>query len=299
MGRPASPLVAVAGIEPLEIRSARPSGPHRFSAALMLPREHGAWAMLLMPYAVGVAAAGWGGWASVLLLLSVLFLFISSRPLEVAAQRGSDLPEILARRRQGMLRVALYLIGASASGLTLLFYFGLWYLVPIGAAASAFLAIQLLLRRRRLDRTWPARLVSIGALSATGPAAYYTATGVLNLHAAAIWLLVSLYSGASIFYVRLYYRLGGRDKRPETVARARAEIALILYLVVAVVLAAALSLLRWLPPLAAVGFAPLIAKSLWALRRRDERPSLKQLGLAEIGHTTLFALLAAVLVRTW
>src|SRR5512135_551492 len=67
------------------------------SLALMLPREHGAWAMLLMPFLLGTIAAGWAWWPSFLLLTSVLFLFTTSRPMDLALQgRSGALVRVVA-----------------------------------------------------------------------------------------------------------------------------------------------------------------------------------------------------------
>ncbi len=281
-------------------------------AALMLPREHGAWAMLLMPYLVGTAAGG-AGWPSLLLLASVLLLFSSSRPLELFLQglpsrvgvgvrpapRAAGLDR--QRRRAILLRLSAYLGLGGTAGLLLLLLYHRWALLAIGSVAGLALAAQLPLRRRRLDRGWPARLLSIAALSATGPAAYYTASGLLDRHAAAVWLITLIYSGTSIFYVRLLHPPTARMKQSGTAeeSRTRAGRQLRAYLAVAAVAAAALAVLGWLPPWAFLAYAPTVVKVAWAWARPDYRPTLRQIGFAEIGHTALFALLAVVAVSSW
>ncbi len=285
----------------------------------MLPKEHGAWAMLLIPYLLGTASAGWGGWDSWLLLASVLLLFSSSRPLELVLQRpvqpprihraGGDLDpgaappihanELGARRRRAFLRLALYLGLGGISGMLLLLQFQRWGLLPIGGAAGAILAAQLPLRRRRLDRTWPSRLLSIAALSATGPAAYYVSSGVLDHRAFAVWLLSAIYSGASVFYVRLIYRPGARQKQGASAeGRDRARMQMIGYLVAAFLALASAVYLGWLPPRGLLPYLPLAAKVAWTSSRADYRPTLKQLGFMEIGHAALFTLLAVIAIST-
>ena len=286
-------------------------------SALALPREHGAWAMLLMPYLVGTAAAGWGGWPSLLLLVSILSVFCSSRSLELtwqlsgalrqaeAAQKASPadpghLQEIRQRRLQAIVRLAVYLGFGVVAGLVLLLLYGRWMLVPMAVVAASALLSQLVLRRRKLDRTWPARLLVIAGLSMSGPAAYYAAFGLLGRHAAAVWLLSFFYSGASVFYVRLFYRPSIRQKPVSpTEGRTRAEVHLLAYLTLGTAVLSALWLAGWVPAVGLLAMLPLVIKTAWAGFRRGYRPSLKRIGMAEMGHTALFALLASIAVATW
>ncbi|HEY7180438.1 MAG TPA: YwiC-like family protein, partial [Blastocatellia bacterium] len=75
-------------------------------STLKLPKEHGAWAMLYVPFVLGVAVAGRANWPVLLLLLSTTALFISRESLLVywrarvrrrdAAEAGSTLLLYLA-----------------------------------------------------------------------------------------------------------------------------------------------------------------------------------------------------------
>jgi len=271
----------------LEQAAARPWS-QRLAGALMLPKEHGAWAMLLMPYLLGTLVAGWGaGRPSLLLLTSILTLFTASRPLELALRD---------RRSDAVARLVLYAGLGGATGVFLLIGYQRWALLPVAATAGGALGAQLLLRRRRLDRTWPARLVSIAALSATGPAAYYAATGALDRRTLALWLIALLYSGASVFYVRLYYRPPSKQKGD---AGERARRQMLVYLIVAVVVMAGATIVGWFPPLGVVILIPLAAKLLMAWGKRDSRPSLKRIGMTEMGYSGLFVVLATTAFTLW
>ncbi len=293
--------------------------PRRVAASLMLPREHGAWAMLLMPYLVGTLVAGWGGWSSLLLVVAILALFAGSRPLEVALQHagrphvslqgetigvtaavrdyGAENREI---RRRAIVHLAVDLGLGAAAGLLLLIAFRRWDLMAIGLVAGAALALQLPLKRLRWDRGWPARLLSIAALSATGPAAYYASSGALGHQAVAVWWLSFLYSGASVFYVRLVYQPPARLKSGiAQEQRSQAGRQLLIYLSSAVLSVVPLAAVGWMPLLALVALLPTFAKGIWAWANPDYRPTLKQVGMAEIGHSSLFALLAVVTIASW
>ena len=262
--------------------------PQRLAGTLMLPKEHGAWAMLLMPYLLGTLVAGWGaGWPSLLLLTSILTLFTASRPLELALRD---------RRSDAVVRLVLYAGLGSAIGVFLLIGYQRWALLPLAATAGAALGAQLLLRQRRLDRTWPARLVSIAALSAAAPAAYYASAGALDHRTLALWLTAFLYSGASVFYVRLYYRPPSKQ-RGDGVERARKQ--MLAYLIAAAVVMAGAALAGWFPPLGVAVMIPPAAKLVVAWSKRDSRPSLKQIGMTEMGYSALFVVLATAAFILW
>src|SRR5512138_530025 len=66
-------------------------------ATLRLPREHGAWAMLYVPFVAGALVASAVNWRVVLLLFSTSFLFIARESLLVwwrARRRRQPNPEV-------------------------------------------------------------------------------------------------------------------------------------------------------------------------------------------------------------
>jgi hypothetical protein len=276
--------------------------PRRLLSALALPKEHGAWAMLLVPFIVGTAVAGWGGWPSLLLLISILALFTSSRSAGMVAKEislpggGWSLPrseDAWRRARASTARLAVYLGLSGGAAAMLLFAHQRWALLIIGAAATLALALQLLLRQYRLDRTGPARVLAIAALSTTGPAAHYAASGALERDGLAVWVLAFLYSAASVFYVRMVYRPATKNGSGES-GRAGAIRDMFAYLAGAAAVVLALSAAGWLPPLALLALAPLAAKCGWAAMNRGYQPSLRQVGFAELGHVSVFALVAVL-----
>ena len=276
------------------LEAERPNGKpihQRITAGLMLPREHGAWAMLLMPFLLGTAAAGNPSLPGLLLFVAVLLLFTASRPMELLAQGGRD---------GAMPRLLAYGVAGAAAGVALLLAYGLWLLVSLGVAAGSVLGAQLLLRRRRLDRTWPARLASIAALSVAGPAAYYAGSAAIDSRALAVWIMAFLYSGASVFYVRLFYRQPERKNGGSTAdGRSRAERQLAGYVVAAMTIVGGLGVAGVAPPLGTLSFVPLAVKAVLGCRWRETRPTLRQIGFAEMGHTALFLVLASATMLLW
>ncbi|MGI5835775.1 MAG: YwiC-like family protein [Chloroflexota bacterium] len=282
---------------------------------MMLPREHGAWAMLLIPYFLGTVASGWGGWSSTLMLISIIALFTSVRPLEILLLGGNK-PATAAplvadnvrdkrchlRKTQAILWLAIFWGIGGTSTIILLQAYQRWQLAPLGVIAGIALVAALSFRRRsRWDRSWPVRLLYIAALSLSGPAAYYAASGDFSRPAFAVWFLAFLYSGASLFYVRLLTRSAHQQpgKQAKRVTNAGVARQLGLYLALATLSLATLTHFDWLPPLAGLAFIPLIVKLLWVPWRRNYRPTLKEIGIAEVGHAAIFTVLAAFALTNW
>jgi YwiC-like protein len=97
-------------------------------SVLKLPKEHGAWVMLYVPFVLGVAVAGRVNWPVLLLLLSATAAFISRESLLVywrARARGREAAEA------GRM-LLLYLALAAAFGSPLVIAFKLFWLIPMG-----------------------------------------------------------------------------------------------------------------------------------------------------------------------
>src|SRR5262249_2599683 len=101
-------------------------------SALKLPKEHGAWAMLYVPFVLGVAVAGRVNLQILLLLLSTTAVFVSRESLLVywrARARGRD----AAEAGKALL---IYLALAAAVGSPLVLVFKLFWLIPLGLAGA-------------------------------------------------------------------------------------------------------------------------------------------------------------------
>ena len=118
-------------------------------SALKLPKEHGAWVMLYVPFVLGVAVAGRVNWPVLLLLLSTTVAFISRESLLVylrARARGCEAAEA------GRM-LLLYLALAAAFGSPLVVAFKLFWLIPVGLAGAALLLINGALVTRMEERS--------------------------------------------------------------------------------------------------------------------------------------------------
>jgi hypothetical protein len=153
--------------------SARPFGPHP-----SLPREHGAWGILLIPFATAVGVAGTWSWPVTLLLVSILCFYVA---------RTSFL-------KQNYRWTVILLAGSAASVLPLLLVWKLWWLAAFGVVAAP-------LAFRKTERSIAMQLLAVAGLTLTAPAAWYAATGQLDYR---LWLLNVLYFAGGVFYVKMH-----------------------------------------------------------------------------------------------
>ncbi len=257
----------------------------------MLPREHGAWAIVLAPLLVGlVAAPSFSPVAALLFLIGALAAFVLRAPVQALWIRPDDLR---ARRW-----AAAYAILASAGLAPLIFGLGrwslLWFAVPAGLALSSDV------RANRAGRRFDALNEAAGvlALCLVGPAAYYAASGRLEPAAWALWLLSSAYFLGPIFYVKmaaLQHRATGDPSVLPALAQARRRSTA--YHAAALAAVAAWSAFGSLPAFAAVPFAVAFAKTLARGARLPERTDFRRLGYTEVAYSVLFVLVMSLISR--
>jgi hypothetical protein len=252
-----------------------------FRKNLVIPAEHGAWAWLLVPFAVGVAVAGQVGLPVILTLAGALCAFLMRQPaaawLRMRSGRGraSRADELLAAGwTVGLgMAAALCLAGLLALGRGAL----LWLLLPALAVLLVYLAAT---RRGRAGmRTAWMELSGAVALALMAPAATIAAGGRLSALAWALWGLMGLCNALSVLYVRL--RLADSHRRPANragVAWAHAAG------LAAVAVAAGLG---WVPPATALPLVGLLGRAVWAARRPRPVGDVRRFGLVELAVQAL------------
>lgn len=251
-----------------------------------LPREHGAWAVLLVPLFVATGAVGQWGVRSGLLLGTVLSLYLARYPLVLWARSRFELfPE------KGLSILSVWLAIGLGLGAVLTFNYRLYLLVPFAMAGALFLLVHLMLVRYRNERTILGEFLGIGALTLTAPAAFYAATGSMSALAFLLWFVNVVYFGASVFYVKM--RVADRS-RTASLQRPEGRLfagSLLLYQGVALSGIALLSYFGLLPPLTVVAFLPMTLHMAVDAARREKQLDIKRLGFTLVGHSVAFALL--------
>ncbi|MFW6068204.1 MAG: YwiC-like family protein [Chloroflexota bacterium] len=257
--------------------TAKDSGPTRrwFRKAYLLPAEHGSWSWLLVPYLVGVAVAPQWSFASLLVLIGGLSVFLIRQPatawLRIKQGRGrrSDEPVTLAWS-------ALFLGLATVSFIVLLMMQRLvlvWLLPPVSALLMVYVAVARI-NRARVRSMWM-EIAGAAGLAVMAPAAYAAGSGRLDTSAWLLWFLMAMQNILGVFYVRL--RIADRHSRPESRMPVLLSHALGLLLV-------ALALAVTSAPLPALlPFAFFLGRACWLAANRRPVENIKRFGFMEVG----------------
>jgi YwiC-like protein len=252
-----------------------------------LPHEHGAWAMLALPLALGIAAAwppGPGAW---LLVPAMALLFLSRYAAVSVATRlldGKKAPKSFLARR--ILWAAVYVAGAT------LCIVAAWTITAPSTHDALFVTAVLTLVLGAThtglvfadrDRTIPGELVGMAALASAAPLVLAASEQPLDRRAVGAGMAALLYFATSLAYIKAVRGLWRGDRKP--LRRCLVAHAGIISAIVMLVIGG------FFTPLVAVAFLPVMARTAWGVMRPPK--GLRQLGWREAGVAVLFAIVAA------
>src|SRR6516164_4984254 len=156
---------------------------------MLVPREHGAWGMLLVPLATGAVVAsrtGLNAVALTLFVLATMSVFWLRTPLE--AYLGTSAIKAQNRaERASIMQVMVLLCGVALAALGCLFAMGFARgLLTLGVIAAASFAAQVVVKRLGRSGRMPAQIIGAIGLTSTTAGAYYVACGRLDRTAVAL-----------------------------------------------------------------------------------------------------------------
>ncbi|MFI5361048.1 MAG: YwiC-like family protein [Elusimicrobiota bacterium] len=251
---------------------------------LMLPREHGSWAVLLAPIAVGIAAAHGGPPLAVFLFCCAAFGGFLLRP---------PLQAIFFQKRVepgAWSSACLSALLAAGGMLPLLIFYRRTGLLGFAVPAAGLLAIDLVVQRGKRSFGVVSELSGILILCLGAPAAYYAARGSLSADAWCAWFLSVLYFTGPIFHVKmaaLQHRAAGDPGLAGELSRMR--ITSLIFHAAALSIAIAGAIASKAPPLAILPFAAGLAKTWRRGMLPTARVDFRKLGYQEVGYSVFFA----------
>jgi hypothetical protein len=234
-----------------------------------------------VPLIAGAGVADNANGPAVLLAVSVVFGFLARTPAELALRRK-------AHRAANSGWAVVFGAVAAGAVVALLAGYGRLWLLPLGIAVISGPAMVVASRPLRVRWREFGVLLVVVSLSALAPAAHYAAVG--NIEATGLWLwpLAGLYGGSGVMYVRMLLDKGGGSS--ERIWHDR-RLLVILYHAMLVAAVALVIAVGEVPTLAAVAFAPLLAKVAYRLFRAPDHLNLTKTGLFEASQATVFAIL--------
>ncbi len=259
--------------------------------ALILPREHGAWGLLLVPMvtAAGVAFRENTHVIPILLLLTAaLSLFWLRTPVEsllgTSAMRAQTQDE---RKAVSVVIVGLGAVTAVVLGALL------WagrnpYLWLIGGAAGVAFLGQALLKKLGRSARMVSEMVGTIGLTSSAPASYYVISGRFGATAWMLWVANLIFAGNQIHYVQLRIHTAKVEGAAAKFAKGWT------FALGQVVMVAVLGFVCWrglMPWIALIAFAPILLRG-WIYFFQGPRPLLvRQLGWNELKQAIAFCVL--------
>jgi hypothetical protein len=244
---------------------------------LWIPREHGAWAMLLAAVALAWAVPGVRGLPAAVLTALFLLGFAIQEPLRViVGGRGGP---------TAFLWTAIYGAALLGGAAWLVWTCDIYLLVPLSVAGLALTAVDLALRRKGRHRNMLVRIVGAACLTLVLPATVAVVHPGWISYAFGAWGLTLGYFVTRFISVRARNEARWRGRAADAwrslVLASQAGLYLVLLPFVASGLVSAWILLAFVPG------------TVDALRPREPQP-IRATGLKEIPHLAWFVLAVIV-----
>ena len=254
---------------------------------MVVPREHGAWGMLLVPLVTGAVAAGHFGinaTALTLFVMAAMSLFWLRTPVE-SWLGTSPIKARTPRERSIVLWTILGIAAVALASVTGLLWSGYRGLMIIGAVSALAFAVQAGVKKLGRPGRMPAQIIGAIGLTSTAVGAYYVATGRLDRTAIALWLANWLFAADQIHFVQVRIHSSRADSFEEKVQMGLPFLIGQIGLIGVVLAACRFGLF---PLAAAVAFLPVLLRgTFWFVRKRQPL-DVHRLGFTELGHSLLF-----------
>lgn len=259
--------------------------------ALVWPREHGAWGILLIPLVTGAWAglrSGHGLLPVILFSVTVLALFCMRTPLEALLKTSPIRPRTSAERQTVLNFISLYAGVASFAMGLLLFRERAYGLIPLGVTAAALFLGQAILRKLGRQTRIAAQLVGALGLTSTALGAYYAATNRIDHVGVVLWAANGLLAANQIHFVQVRIHSSRAATVPEKLDRGRGFLFAQALTILLLAMAWRSGILAW-PALLA--FAPVLARGFLWFFQRSTPLNVHRLGFSELAHALAFGAL--------
>jgi len=243
-----------------------------------IPREHGAWAMWIVPMISAVLVSRLTPGVATL-FLSFGLMYVAHHPIVATIRR---------KRRADGFWLALILCLASVSlGLVLVTLLRLEWLYVFGLIELFFFMANVRAFVDRDQRSFANELLVVAALTLSGPAAYYSATGSIGAKMIVIYILNFSFFGSSVFYVKTRIEFV-RAKGVWLKAAGKARAMLILYHILLLAMLSLLAACGTVRIAILLSFIPMMLQVIVGIRSKKLKINFQKLGFALLAQSLLF-----------
>ncbi len=269
------------------------------SLKTLIPKEHGAWVILTLPYFVGATVGGGISGRGILGFFGILLLFLSKQPLHLILKMNFS--EVrLQRIKKGELWQAFLLFLGCGTGifLWLIFRYRLGDLIKIGLIALFLFLFHTYLALYRKERTLIGELLGVALLTISAPVGVVLSGGKLSRGTLILWLLNVFYFSGSIFYIKMRKKAARTRKRspsfPFNINLVKQCLANIVLLNIILVL---LVFTKSVPVLVPLAFIPMVIHILWSIIVLRPKFEIMKQGLVQTSLSLIFGVLIIIFWR--
>ena len=266
------------------------------SLKTLIPKEHGAWAILILPYFVGVAVGGGISGRGILGFFGLLLLFLSRQPLHLILKMYfSEVRLQRIKRRELWPAFLLFLGGGIGIFLWLIFRYRLGDLIIIGLIALSLFLFHTYLALYRKERTLIGELLGVALLTISAPVGVVLSAGKFSRGTLILWLLNVFYFAGSIFYIKMRKKAARARKRilsfPFNINLVKECLAYIVLLIIILVL---LVFTKSVPVLVPLAFIPMVIHTLWSIIVLRPKFEIMKQGLVQTSLSLIFGVLIII-----
>ena len=255
----------------------------------VITKEHGTWAVLLIPMFAGAGVAGKLTMNFFFLALSALSFFLAYAPGQILLRQYYGSHQFKEKVDQAKFWTPMYLgialvfgVQPLREGYTLLIAAG-------GLAAGSFLGNFFL--TRRYTKSVISDLLAVAGLTLGAPSAYYVLTGRVDRTAMLLYLFNFLFFGCSVFYVHMKIRASATKL---SIMTPRDKFSLgkmnLAYHIIVISLVGALATLHTTSIIALLFFVPMFIHALYGTLSLSCKIRFKNLGFLLLGQAVAFGL---------
>ncbi len=265
---------------------------------MIVPREHGAWGLLLVPLLTGLIAGSpqHRAWELFLFTCMALSLFALRTPAESLLGTGAMCARTQSERWTALVGASCFSVLALVCLSMLIWKWQYGSLLLLGAVSACAFFIQAILRKLGRRTRMTAQVVGAIALTLTAPAAYYIGTGRLDMRAFTLWVLNWIFAGNQIHFVQLRIHAARASSWKDRLARGQAflagQAALLMLLLAA-------SLAHILPAFALFAFVPALFRGLRWFFQVGGPLNIRKLGWSEMTQGLAFGILLGLVFLLW
>lgn len=261
----------------------------------MITKEHGSWAVLIVPMLVSASIAGKWSTDFILVALAALGSFLNYVPAQILLRHYSGVPQGVEKLRRAKFWGTAYLFATGGFVVPLLLK-GYLLLLAVGLTGVMFFFCNFYVVKY-YSKMIVSDLIAVAGLTLSGPSVYYVLTGTLNGTAISLYVLNFLFFGCSVFYVHLKIRASG-TRKPEIAWREKLSLGKVNLLYYAAVVGgvAVLAVAHIVTPLALVAFIPMVVHGVYGTLKLLTKVHFKKLGFLLLGQSILFGILLSIVL---